>query len=318
MKTKRPVSTPDLTVVTLALAVVLAGALAAGPALAQKAYSGSAKGNLVVNGEAIPLKYAYVIEVDNVEEAGLRLGGPRKYQVMVFSDRVLPLSSVGNRNAPHAERRSPADFFDPAHKSVADAMHGIMLRYDAQQRKVFEARLLYPGQGMEFSIGGMEYTDRLSGLKKAGGFLSGTAQRAASQGQLTGGAKKYHYRVTFRAPVLAEAPLKAQWEGKAALASPPVQAIREYMEAAQKSDLAALRRLTAKSHLHYLDYPDVLKSLRKGAASKLEEQVKRVVVRGDTTRGETATVVVVSEEPNYSQTSLSLIREADAWKFCWP
>jgi hypothetical protein len=178
---------------------------AVAPAFSQNAYTGKASGTLTVDGKSTPLRYAHMVEVDNVEEVGLLLAGPRQYQVIIFSDR------------------------------------------------------------------------------------------------------------SFRAPVLSEPPVKEQWAGKAALDSPPVQALREYLDAAQKGDVATLHRLTAKTQLPYLNKPGTLQFLKDADASTLAEQVKRVVVRGDT-----AMVMAVNEAPDYSQVAMSLVRENGAWKLYWP
>jgi hypothetical protein len=60
---------------------------AVAPAFSQNAYTGKASGTLTVDGKSTPLRYAHMVEVDNVEGVGLLLAGPRQYQVIIFSDR---------------------------------------------------------------------------------------------------------------------------------------------------------------------------------------------------------------------------------------
>jgi hypothetical protein len=127
------------------------------------------------------------------------------------------------------------------------------------------------------------------------------------------GPKKYQYKVSFRAPLLSEAAVTEKWDGKDALESPPVQAIRAYLAAAKQSDAEKLRSLTATSHLAYLKKPGVIKMLQEADMSKVDEQVKRVVVRGNL-----ATVLVINEKPTYSEVRMYLVREKGAWKLCWP
>lgn len=287
--------------------------LAASGARAQGA-GGTATGNLTLDGKPIPLRFAYVVDVDNAEEAGLLLEHARNYRVIVLSDRALPATSVSNRNAPFSERHSPAEYFGPLAKSPADGIRGVFIRLDLKTNKIFDAHLLYPGMGVGFTIGGQEFRDRLTGVKQAGNTVSGTATLAkAEPTHLEKGPKKYLYQITFRAPVVKEPAVTEKWEGEAALKSPPVQVIREYLEAGHKGDLATLQRLTAKTHQAYLKKTEILDFLKDGDASKLDEQVQRVFVRG-----ETATVVIVTKEPSYSQTSMTLVREGGTWKLCWP
>jgi hypothetical protein len=287
---------------------------AVAPAFSQNAYTGKASGTLTVDGKSTLLRYAYMVEVDNVEEVGLLLAGPRQYQVIIFSDRQLPLASVANRNASFAERRSPAELFAPLHKTVVDTMRGIMLKVDMPTQQPFDAQLLYPGVDSTFRASGAKVPDHVTGLTREGNTLAGTALLPTVQPtHRQKGPKTYQYRISFRAPMLSEPPVKEQWQGKAALDSPPAQAIREYLDTAQKGDVATLRRLTAKPHLPYLNKPETLQFLKDADASTLAEQVKRVVVRGDT-----ATVMAGNEAPDYSQVAMSLVRENGAWKLYWP
>jgi len=285
-----------------------------GPACAQTAPGGTATGNLTVDGRPIPLKFAYIVDVDDQEGAGLPLAGPTRYLVFVLTDRALPAGSVTNRNAPYGERKSPAELFAPAVKSPADEVRGMVLKLEPNLRKVFQASLLYPGADSTFTVSSTDYPDQLTDLKREGEHLSGTAVLAEPQDTyFKKGPKRYQYRVSFRAPVVQEPPVTQKWEGQEALDSPPVQAIRQYLDAAKKGDAAGLRRLTAKSHQAYLDKPETLKFLKQADASKLATQVKRVVVRGDL-----ATVLIVSAQPSLSQVSMRLVKEDGGWKLYWP
>ena len=93
----------------------------------------------------------------------------------------------------------------------------------------------------------------------------------------------------------------------------PAAVIRAYGEAGKNGDVETLRKLTAASHQSYLSNKEFIQSLKSFEADKLAEQVKRVVVRGNT-----ASVVVLSETPSYSQVTMHLVREKGDWKLCWP
>ncbi len=293
------------------MAIVLAGM----PVLAQKPYAGTATGSLNVDGRPIALKYAYVIDVDNVEETGLQMAGARKATTIVLCDRPLPRLSVANRDAPYSDRISPAQVLAPISKTPADKIYGIVLKLEPGKANPLGAQFLFPGNdSIPFTVFGTEYPDRVTGMKRAAGFLSGTALvPSAQQTRLEKGPKKYQYRVTFRAPILTEAPVTENLEGAAALQSAPVAVLKTYMEAGKKGDAETVRKYTATTHQSYISNKEFIESLKSGQVEKLFEQVKRVVIRGDT-----ATVVVVSTEPNYSQVMMHLVREKGDWKLCWP
>jgi hypothetical protein len=290
---------------TLLLAVI--------PSLAQKTPTGSASGNITVDGKPIPLRYAYALQVDDVETAGLtQMSDPTKYQVLVLSDRPLSRASVENRYAPYSERRSPGQIFEPLEPSPVTKMYGVLLKFDTEKKSLFHAEFFYPGKDISFSIAGAEVPDKLEGLKVANGWISGTARMPRlRETHLEKGPKKYQYKVSFRAPLLSEAAVTEKWDGKDALENPPVQTLRAYLAAAKEGDVEKLRSLTAASHLAYLKKPEVIKMLREADMSKVNEQVKRVVVRGNL-----ATILVIDQAPNYAELRMNLVREKGAWKLC--
>lgn len=284
------------------------------PVLAQTPFAGEVRGTLTVDGKAIPLRYAYILDVDNVEEVGLPSTNPQKYQVIVLSDRALPRSVVANRDAPFSEIRSPGQVFAPKLPGVVGAMYGILLKRDPQKSAPFLAHLLSPGGSVPFQVSGTQYPDRITDVKQEGGFVSGTASLSPAQPTgLEKGPKKYQYRVTFRAPLLSEPPVTQNLEGQAALDSPPVRALRSYVEAGKKGDLATVRRLTAPTHHSFLKDPTFVKFLRSGKDIELVKNIRRVVQRGDT-----ATLVVVMGESGFSHLKLRAVRENGDWKLYWP
>lgn len=279
--------------------------------------TGSAQGTLIADGKSIPLRYSYVIDVDDVEDAGLLMSDPRKYTVIVLSDRLLPPDSVADRYAPFSDIHSPADQFSPPINKIVAAMHGVLLKIEPTKNAVFIAQILYPNAGPAFTVEGTEYPDRVSGLSRVDGTLTGTASvsspvKTGSQ-SAADGPKKYQYRVSFRAPIQSEPPVTDQQNGAAAYNSPPALAVRAYWTAGKKGDLATLKKLTAGTHLAYLQKADYVKSLKQADLSLLPTQLRRVVVRGDT-----ATVMIVSEKPNYSQVPMRLVRQSGLWKLYWP
>jgi len=292
------------------LAVILAA-----PALAQKPYAGTATGSLTIDGKPIALKFAYVIDVDNVEEAGLQMAGARRSTVIVLSDRPLPRASVANRDAPYSHRLSPAQMLAPVSKTEADKVYGIVLKLEPGKANPLGAQLLIPGSdNVAFTVAGTEYPDRVTGMARANGFLSDTATLASAHA--TGaekGPKKYLYRASFRAPVQTEEPVTGILTGDSALQSAPVAALRSYAMAGKKGDVDALQALTAATHVSYLANKEFVETLKSFEVEKIPEQVKRVVVRGNT-----ATVMVVTVQPNYSQTPIHLVREKGDWKLCLP
>ena len=277
--------------------------------------SGTATGNLIVDGKAIPLKFAYVIDVDNVEEAGLKFPTTQHYRVIVLSDRELPAASVCDRNAPASERVSPMQIMEPTGKIPSDKIYGIRLLIDPKQANPLSAEFLYPNKDpMTFTVMGTEYTDRVTNVKVVGRSVSGQAELSRiTETRLGKGPKKYSYLVTFHAPITTEPAITSNLTGKEALDSAPVAALRAHLIAGKTGDLDALRKLTAESHSPYLKHKELLENLKGGEIEKIAEQVKRVIIRGSH-----ASVVCVNEEPNYSQVMIHLIEDKEGWKMQWP
>ena len=148
-------------------------------AMGEGVASGTATGNLVVDGKAIPLKYCYVVDVDNVEESDLRITFPRRYFVIVLSDREIPPASVCDRNSPLSERVSMVQMMEPPVKSVTEKMYGIVLKIDPRQANPLAAELKFPNdESMSMNVMGAEYPDRVNGLKVDGSTISGVAEIA--------------------------------------------------------------------------------------------------------------------------------------------
>jgi hypothetical protein len=267
-----------------------------------------------VDGKAIPLRFAYVLDVDNIEEIGLIPNGPQKYQVIVLSDKALPLSAVANRYAPLSERRSPTDFFQLKTKSAVDSIYGIAMKVDPKKSAPFQVQFFHPGQGTQFSIEGTEFPDRITGMKRQGNQLSGTMLLAKPQQTYAEkGPNQYQYRATFRAPIRTEPKVTAVLEGKAAQDSPLAQSIRTYLVAAKKGDFAALGSLTTASHQTYLKEPKFVEYIKSDDMGISPDKIKRIVVRGNR-----ALAVIVTEAPSYTQVNLQLVQEKGAWKLYWP
>ncbi len=93
----------QLKTTAFAVAAVL---LVAVPPLAQAPYGGAAPGNLSVDGKAVAMKYAYVVDADNAEEAGLLMARAGKSATIVLSARPLPRASVSDRYSPYSEKPS--------------------------------------------------------------------------------------------------------------------------------------------------------------------------------------------------------------------
>ncbi len=280
----------------------------------QKPAGASVTGTLIFDGKSVPMNYAYALDVDNVEESGFLISGPQKIIILVLSDRALPPSSVTDRNLPFSERHSISEIFQPLTPLPADKMRGILLKIDASTFKLVTAQLLYPGNMSQFSVIGADIPDQIKLLKSRVGQLIGTAQLPASQNTgFSAGPKKYQYHVKFQIPLRKEPAITQKWEGKEALDSPPVQSLKEYLAAAKSGDISVLQKLTAHSHLSYLKKPEVLTMLKSGDAALLADQVKRVVMRGNS-----ASVICVNEKPNFSIVSIQLTKENGSWKLYWP
>lgn len=194
-------------------------------------------------------------------------------------------------------------------------MYGIRLKIDPKQQNPMDAQFLYPGKDpFSFTVVGTEYPDRVTGVTVTGKTISGTAGVAKPiETRLDKGPKKYSYRVSFKAPLSAEPAVTANLSGADALSSPQTAVLRKYLLAGKAGDLDTVKKLTASSHIAFTSNKDAMAFMKEGDASKIAEQVKRVVVRG-----KIASIVCVNEEPNYSQVMFHLINEVGSWKVQWP
>ncbi len=276
--------------------------------------STSVNGKIVFDNKSIAIQYGYALDIDNVEEAKYLFSSPQKTTVLVFTDRELPQISICDRGAPFSDRHSFSELFSPLKSSPGDKVHGVLLKLDASTFKIISAQLLFPGHNSEFTVMGADISDRIEIHISKIGLIAGTSTLSPPQNTgFSDGPKKYHYKINFQIPLKREQAITKNYEGKDALISPPLESIKKYLSAAKSGDVDGLRKLTAQSHLAYLNKPEVIKMLKDADASMLAEQVKRVVIRGDR-----AAVVVVNEKPNFSIVIMHLVLEKGIWKLYWP
>lgn len=288
-------------------------------------YAGTGQGNLTVDGKPIPMKYAYAVLVDDVETAGLPLSyGPTKTIILVLSDIPLPKKLVENRSAPDSDVKSIGQYFDDKRVTEASKMRGLQFEIDAEKKAVLKYQIKLPGAGASYDSGAIGPEYQLKNFTVTNGIVSGTilvseakthpsaSVAEAENNKKYKGPKKFQFRVTFTAPLQTEPPVTKVYDGAEALNNEQINVLKQYAAAANKGDMAAVKRLTAASHHHYLALPGAKEGLKEMKPELLAKEVKRVVVRGNQ-----ATVMVVSSGGG-SQVMIRMTRENDGWKLYFP
>jgi hypothetical protein len=283
-------------------------ALAAG-AYAQKTGAGTAEGELKVGEQAFALRFAYALEIDDVE--GQRLSGPQKSLQLQLTAVELPPDAVG-------------DGVRCAELVRAGKLHAVEIRMDPAKKTMFAGTIyhqLHPEEPPTLSIttSGNSSTYQLSDLKVERDRVSGTALMPEPENwvRFRDGAEpiSFQYRVTFSAPIRRQPPVTAILTGVKAQQSPQVKALLAFEAACRKGDLALARRLAGPGFAKGLDaalkeqgQPAVLKLFRTmmpDGKTRLK-QVTRVIVRGDR-------ATIVSRESKEITGYQKVVRKGNAW-----
>jgi hypothetical protein len=283
-------------------------ALTAG-AFAQKPGAGTAEGELKVGERTFPLRFAYALEIDDVE--GQRPSGPQKSLQLQLTDTELPADAVG-------------DWARCAELVRAGKLRAVEIRVDPAKKSMFAGTIyhqLHPEEPPTLSIttSGNSSTYQLSDLKIERDRVSGTALMPEPEKWVRfrddGEPETFQYRVAFSAPIRRQPPVTAVLTGVKAQQSPQVKALLAFEAACRKGDLALARRLAGPGFAKGLDtalkeqsQPAVLKLFRTmmpDGKTRLR-QVTRVIVRGDR-------ATIVSRESKEITAWQKVIRKGTGW-----
>jgi hypothetical protein len=201
-------------VIGLALAASSGAAWAIGP--------GTAKGELVVDGQRVPLAHAYALERDNAE--GMLDG----------TELRILLTDVEVQDAPKQLARLVPSF-GPLGAEVRDGkLKGVLIKLDpAKPKDTVYITVLVPGPpGQSFAT----ITRSPAPFERF----------AAADNRVTGAGEIGPYKGTFDAPLVKMAPVKDHLKGKAAAESAPAKVFLATEQAMRSGDLAgAQKNMTA-------------------------------------------------------------------------
>lgn len=216
-------------------ALVMAG-LALAPALAVDV--GTAAGALVQDDQAVHLTKAYAREENVIPE--LDVGDPNPHIAVILVDRELP----------DAATRSE---FALVQLASTEAVVGLALEIDPASGNVFAGKSFLPEGGNPQFFTQTPGSEKVAddGFRFATGRASGHVHTfrpvdAVNQDGTVAGS--YSFDAAFDAPVVQAPKLLSTLAGDQARACDPARAIRRYLEAVARGDLAAIRASLAKDH----------------------------------------------------------------------
>ena len=199
---------------------------------------GTAAGALILDDQPVHLTKAYAREEHVIPE--LDVGDPNPHIAVILVDRALP----------DAATRSEVALVQLA---SADTIVGLVLEIDPATGNVFAGKSFLPGGGNPQFFTQTPASEKVAsdGFKFAAGRASGhfrTVQPVDVVNQDGTLADSYSFDAAFDTPVVPAPTLLATLTGDRARASEPARAIRRYLEAIARGDLAMVRTSLAKDH----------------------------------------------------------------------
>ena len=254
------------------------------PARAQAPAPAAVKGQLTIGDDTRPLRYAYVVEVDDVEGARLQ-GTPKRYFAIRFTDVEVP---------PATARSS----WRIASLARAGKVRAVEVNVDPAKRATFGGAIYYaptPKDSPILSItASNSETYVLKDFKVEGNTVSGTALMANPEKWVSLDDKApqvmFQYSVEFSAPLMRQPAVTATLIGAQAQNSAQVKALLAYEAVCRKGDLAAARKMAVpeaseewSSVIAQVGEAQFKKMMMQSApdAKVRVKQITKVVVRGD-------------------------------------
>ncbi len=237
--------------------------------------SGRIEGSLSVDGETLELNHSYVLLHDNAE--GL-LGSTPELRICL-TDREIDNEAL----------RGVA-FLPVEHMARRGEVRGILMTVDPARPNEVSTTLLFPAEPghalMATTLADKELWIELGvGDLRVVGHMPDLSEAEVALGWIDPGLR-------FDAPLFREREITADLEGKEALASPPVEALRDRTAAMARGDIEAVRGLSTTESVGRMEAfqkaqgldESSLKEMMKGAGEMgyaVLEMIRRVVVRED-------------------------------------
>jgi hypothetical protein len=269
------------------LALFAALGLLASPAA--RAADGKAEGTITVNGKATKVSFAYARAVPG------------------FFDKTKEDVEVVLADVP-LEGKALEDQFERIHMADAGKLHAFEITIGADGKPVSTT---FRHKGFKDAApSGLSSEDVFTSKVFDGKTVEGRYKSAKTH-EFFG--DTYAFDVTFKAAI-ARAPKAVPptaAETAAAQKHPATKVYVEYLNAVQKEDLAALRKLFTKEQAKHLDEPDAKKMVGMvKMMSATEIKVLKVVETGD----KADLTVTGKQEGGVANGIVHMVKEGGAWK----
>jgi hypothetical protein len=250
---------------------------------------GTASGTITVNGKTTKLTHAYARAIPGFFDK------TKEDVEVVLSD--VPL-----------EGKALTDVFERIHMADAGKLHAFEITFGADGAPISTS---FRDNGFKkASPSGLSSEDVFTKKVFDGKTVEGS-YKSAKEHEFFG--DTYAFDVSFRADITRAAkpvpPTAA--ETAAAQKHPATKVYVEYLNAVQKEDLAALRKLFTKEQAKNLDDPDakkMVKMVRMMSATNIK--VLKVVETGDTAD----LTVTGQQDGNVANGVVHMVKEGGAWK----
>jgi hypothetical protein len=253
------------------------------------AADGKAEGTITVNGKSTKLTHAYARAVKGFFDK------TKEDVEVILSD--VPL-----------EGKALEDPFERIHMADAGKLHAFEITLGADGNPISTS---FRDNGFKkASPSGLSSEDIFTKKVFDGKTVDGSYKSAKTH-EFFG--ETYAFDVSFRADI-AHAPKVAPptaAETAAAQKSPATKVYLEFLDAVQKEDLAALKKLFTKEQAKNLDDPDAKKMVEMvKMMSATDVKVLKVVEKGDAAE----LTVTGKQDGNVSNGVVHMVKEGGAWK----
>lgn len=282
---------------------LLGAFLTLAPAVAPAIDPGVARGELVLDGETVPLTHSYALRQDNAE--GL-MDGPELR--LLLADRELSTDLLAGPVLSGLDRLARQG-----------GVKGVLLRVDADRRPdAVRGTVLHAPPDPQQSLPFFTRSGKDAGLERfevGDRRVVGEVAVPADAEPGFPGVPAYGYRASFSAPIFEDRRVSADLKGKDARQSAPARAFLAFEKALREGDLAKVRAAITSARWQETEgfiaqmgeaqFKAQVRQMVPPTATR-EKQIERVVVREDR-----ATVIY---RESGAKGFTVLVKDGDAWK----
>ena len=269
--------------------VLFAAAFGLCAALPARADDGTASGSITVNGKTTKLSHAYARAMPGFFDK------TKEDVQVVLTDVAL-------------EPKALEDEFERIHLADAGKLHAFEITLNAEGKPISTS---FRDNGFKkASPSGLSSADVYTSKVFDGKTVEGS-YKSAKPGEFFG--ETYSFDVSFRAEITRAAKVvpPTAAETAAAQKSPQAKVYRDFLNAVQKEDLPALKKLFSKEQAKNLEDPDAKKMVKMvKMMSATDIKVLKVVETGDTAD----LTVAGKQDGNVANGVVHMVKEGGAWK----